>query len=521
MKRIEMNIDINRAEGDLEIALSLEGNRVVEARTVGNLYRGFEQILIGRSPRDAMVITPRVCGICGTAHLYTSTLALEHAWQLPVPPNASRIRNLCLFVEGMLSDLRQTFLYFAADFCHAGYQKKPWFIETKNFFEPFKGEIYLETLAITRDLVGIVALFGGQWPHSSYMLPGGVVAPPEPKRLLAVGSILDKTQQWYEKRVMGMELDAWLELHSAEAYFAKLQENAHASSALGLLSRACRDLKLHELGKGTQHMLSYGTGCNPELWTPGGSNRLLAGGVFNADNGQIESLNQLHIAEHVRYSWFKPYPGGRHPYEGETIPDYQPWAPPYSDRYTWAKAPRYDEKVMQTGPLAELIIGGDLLLRNINALEGSGAWLRQFARIRRVGYELRLARQMLNQLTLNLDDPHYFPPPAGHAVDGEGFGMLMAARGALGHWLKIADGKIAKYQIITPTAWNASPRDSFDQAGHWELSLVGLEIADLEDPIEVEHIIRSHDPCMVCTVHMVKPKSDNHPSEGKRLVFEF
>lgn len=521
MKRVELNIDINRTEGDLEIALSLEDNRVVEARTVGNLYRGFEQILIGRSPRDAMVITPRVCGICGTAHLYASTLALEHAWQLAVPPNATRIRNLCLFTEGMMSDLRQTFLYFAADFGNSRYRQNPWFADAVQAFEPLKGDIYRATLQVTRDLVGIIALFGGQWPHSSYMLPGGVVAPAEPKRLLAAGAILDQTQAWYENQIIGMRIDDWLALTSADHYFNALDQGAHASSALGLLTRACRDLNLHRAGQGSPHMLSYGSGCAPNEWTPGGDHHLLPSGIFNGISHSIEPMDQNRIAEHVRHSWFKPYAGGRHPFQGETIPDYQPWAPPHSDRYTWAKAPRYADNVMQTGPLAELIIGGDALLRDLNTREGSGAWLRQFARIRRVAYELKHARQMLDELAVHLHEPHYFPPAQQAECDGEGYGLLMAARGALGHWLRIEDGKIAKYQIITPTAWNASPRDSSGQAGHWEQSLVGLEIADIDDPVEVGHIIRSHDPCMVCTVHMAIPKNSGDSSGERRWVFGF
>jgi hydrogenase large subunit len=499
MARIELNIDINRAEGDLELALTLEDGVVVDARTIGTLYRGFEQIMIGRTPRDAMVITPRVCGICGTAHLLTSVLALEQAWQLPVPPQAIRIRNLCLGAEGMQSDIRQSFLYFTPDFCHSRYAAKPWFTEALAAFEPFKGDIYRETLAITRQLVGIVAIFGGQWPHSSYMLPGGVVSPAEPKRLLATRAILDEAQEWYERRVVGMPLDAWLAIDSADSHFAALETGPHRDSALGLMTRICRDLDLHRGGRGTPHMLSYGGACDPEQWGPGNTARLMAAGVLDADSGRIEPLDQQAITEHVRHSWFRPYPGGRHPFDGETIPDYQP----HSDRYTWSKAPRYADKVMQTGPLAELLIGGDGLLADLNAREGSGAWLRQFARIRHYGYGLAQARQTLVELARYLGEPHFLNPPKASEVDGQGYGLVMAARGALGHWVKIHDGVIEKYQIVTPTAWNASPRDAAGRMGHWEQSLIGQPVRDADDPIEIGHLIRSHDPCLVCTVHMV------------------
>lgn len=507
MARIELNIDLNRVEGDLEIRLSVEDGIVVEARTVGTLYRGFEQILVGRTARDAMVITPRVCGICGTAHLYAAVLALEHAWGVTPPPNATRIRNLCLLAEAIQSDIRQTFLFFAPDFCQARYQAHPLFGELMAAFEPFRGSAYRETLAITRQIVRIVAEFGGQWPHSSYMLPGGVTNPPEPRRLMACSAALDAAQTWYETQVIGAPLGEWLALDSADTLFAWLDEPAHAKSAWGLLSRFIRSLDLHRLGAGTPHMLSFGTACDPERWAAPYDAHLLPGGFFDGDNGQITRLDHAQINEHVRHSWFRPYPDGRHPWQGETVPDYKPG----SDRYTWAKAPRYGNKVVQTGPLAELLIAGDALIRDLYTREGSNAWLRQFSRLRRIGIELQLARRMLNELTTHIGDPHYIAPTAEAERDGQGCGLIMAARGALGHWISIRDGLIERYQIITPTSWNASPRDSAGQPGHWEQSLVGLKITDEDEHAEIGHIIRSHDPCMVCTVHFLE--------SGKRLHF--
>ena len=499
MSRIELNINLNRVEGDLEIGLTLEEGVVVEARTVGTLYRGFEQIMLGRTPRDAMVITPRVCGICSTSHLYAAVLALEHAWQTPVPAHATRIRNLCLISEGIQNDLRQTFLFFAPDFCNPRYADQPWFDEALATFEPFRGSIYLETLAKTRRVVEIVAQFGGQWPHSSYMLPGGVTTPADMRKILACKAVLDDVQRWYETQVIGATLDDWLALDSADGYFAWLDTPAHANSALGLLSRCARSLDLHRLAAGTPHMLSYGAWCDPENWAAPHSARLLPGGFYDGDSGQTELLDQQLINEHVRHSWFRPYAGGLHPWAGETVPDFQP----NTDRYTWAKAPRYGDKVVQTGPLAELLIAGDALIRSLHAAEGGNAWLRQFARVRRIAVELTHARRMLDDLATHLSDAHFINPSKAQEVDGEGYGLIMAARGALGHWLKVKDGVIERYQIVTPTAWNASPRDSNGQPGHWEQSLVGLSVKDLDDPVEIGHVIRSHDPCLVCTVHML------------------
>lgn len=180
MARTTLDIDLNRVEGDLEFQVDLDGNTVVDARCVGTLFRGFEQLLIGRAPKDGLVITPRVCGICGTAHLYTAALALERLAGLPVTPHATLVRNLCLMAENVQSDLRQSFLFFTPDFCNAIYAAHPLAAELNAAFTPLKGSVVRGTLKATRDVLGIVALFGGQWPHSTYMLPGwwsGMVSP--------------------------------------------------------------------------------------------------------------------------------------------------------------------------------------------------------------------------------------------------------------------------------------------------------------------------------------------------------
>ncbi len=313
MARVELNINLNRVEGDLEIALVLEDGVVSEARTIGSLYRGFEQIMVGRAPRDSLVITPRVCGICGTAHLYSAVQALEQIWQIQIPANAVRIRNLCLIAEGIQNDLRQTFLFFTPDFCNHRYRNRSWFAEMTDRFEPFRGSSYRETLAISREAVKIVAHFGGQWPHSSYMLPGGVTTPATLRRITACSSALDNIQHWYEQSVIGHDLDDWLTLDSADGYFSWLETEAHASTYLGLLSHCARSLNLHDLAAGTPHMLSYGAWCDPERTFASDRVMLIPGGYYDGESGDVTALDQGLINEHVRHSWFRPYEGGRHP----------------------------------------------------------------------------------------------------------------------------------------------------------------------------------------------------------------
>ena len=502
MSRITVDIDLNRVEGDLEFQVDLEDGVVVDARCVGTLYRGFEQIMIGRAPRDALVITPRVCGICGTAHLYAATLALEQIANITPPAQAVHVRNLCLMAETLQSDLRQSFLFFTPDFCNAIYATHPLAAELNAAFTPLKGSIVRGTLKATRDVLGIVALFGGQWPHSTYMLPGGIAQPANSRRILDSRDILVAVRAWFEQAVIGGRLEDWMALDSADALFRwQAAADERERSALGLFNRFSRDIGLQRLGRGTGHLLSYGV--NPQ---PFAEHRELPAGFFNADTQQIETLDQSQINEHVRHSWFLDYPGGRHPWQGETIPDHQPG----SDRYTWAKAPRYGDKVVQTGPLAELRIAGDPLISDLLAREGDNTWLRQFARLRRAGWLLGAMGNTLQAIKASMDQPHYIDPGIDVWPDGESYGLVEAARGGLGHWLRIRNGVIDKYQIVTPTAWNASPRDSEGRHGHWEQSIIGLPVTDPANPVAIGHIVRSHDPCLVCTVHFIGSQRKTH-----------
>jgi hydrogenase large subunit len=93
-----------------------------------------------------------------------------------------------------------------------------------------------------------------------------------------------------------------------------------------------------------------------------------------------------------------------------------------------------------------------------------------------------------------------FCVPAPLPESGEGVGLIEAARGGLGHWLSVKRGRIERYQIIAPTTWNFSPRDSAGQPGPLEQALVGLPAGEGALPT-IQHVVRSFDPCMVCTVH--------------------
>ena len=287
-----------------------------------------------------------------------------------------------------------------------------------------------------------------------------------------------------------------------------MKANDHQNSGVGLITRFGRSIGLQKLGKGASNLLSAGCYYDPEKWQPPYDNRnvLIPGGFYDAETKEVSPFSHLEITEHVRHSWFMDYGGGRHPWEGETIPDYRP----DSDRYSFAKAPRYKGKVVQLGPLAEFVIAGDPLITSFFRAEGPNTWLRQFVRLHRPVAVLRQMRKHVADLIENIDEPTFVKSEA--RTEGVGYGFVNAARGSLGHWLQTAGGKIKNYQVITPTTWNGSPRDSSGTRGHWEESFIGLEIKDLDNPVEVGHLIRSHDACLVCTVHFAKT--------GRRVTYQ-
>ena len=510
MSRRLIQLDMNRVEGDLQITLEVEGNTVTDAWCVGSMYRGYEQVLVGREPTDALVFGPRICGICSTSHLYAATLALEDAGQIPVAPNATRIRNLCLMAEAVMNDARHTFLMFAPDFCNPAYKRHPLYETLLGAFEPpFKGRLARETVQSTKHILGVIVEFGGQWPHSTYMMPGGVTCPLTRDKLAKCLATIETYVRWYETQVLGCSTDQWLSLKNADDFNSWLDVNEyHQNSGVGLITRFGRSIGLQDLGKGASNLLSAGCYYDPAKWQPPYKDRnmLIPGGFYDAETNEISPFSHLEITEHVRHSWFKDYGGGRHPWVGETIPDYQP----DGDRYSFAKAPRYQEKVVQLGPLAELTIAGDPLITSFFRAEGPNTWLRQFARLHRPVIVLRQMRKHVQDLIATVDQPTFVKSSV--PSEGAGYGFVNAARGSLGHWLQLAGGKIKNYQVITPTTWNGSPRDSLGRRGHWEESFIGLEIKDLDNPVEVGHLIRSHDACLVCTVHFART--------GRRITYQ-
>lgn len=159
--------------------------------------------LIGRGALDGLVIAPRICGICGLSHLTTAARTLDMAAGVDIPPNATRIRNLALMVELLQNDMRQSFLMFAPDLANPVYTDKPLFDEATRRYTPFKGKTVVDVIRTTKKLLEIVAIIGVQWPHTSFIVPGGISSVPSLTDLVQCRMLLQDYRKWYETRILG------------------------------------------------------------------------------------------------------------------------------------------------------------------------------------------------------------------------------------------------------------------------------------------------------------------------------
>ncbi len=494
-----IHLPFNRVEGDLEITLEITDGQISRAWSKGTMFRGFERMMQGRAALDGLVITLRICGICSLTHLSAAVEALEAIAEIKPPDNARRLRNLALMAETIQSDMRQSMLMFLVDFANPeSYRHHPLSLEAFNRYTPLSGTSALSAIKETKKLLGVVALIGGQWPHTSFMVPGGVTCQLNLTDALKCRSILTHFQSWFETSVLGCSIDRWLAIDSLEALNVWLDEDpAHQRGDVGFFIRFARLAGLDKIGRGYNNFISYGSHPLPsENIATGTAQRLYPSGF--AQGTQIMPLDLTQIQEDVSYSWYQQEQPSIHPYQGQTTPLFDD---ENNARYSWVKAPRYGGIPAETGPLAEKIIGKDPLFTNLIDQLGANVLTRQLARLTRPANYLPIMHQWLNEVLKNPGAEFY--RPFVEIPDGQGAGLVQAARGALGHWVTVENETIKNYQVITPTAWNGSPRDSADMPGAWEQALQGTHILNVEHPIEAGHVIRSFDPCLVCAVHTV------------------
>ncbi len=474
---------MTRIEGHLRIEAVVEDGTVVEARSSATLYRGFEQMLEGREPTDAVQLTQRFCGVCPTAHAVASSQCLDNALGIMPPDNGRIIRNLIQGANYIQSHILHFYHLTVLDFVR-GPEIPPFVPRYEADYRLPKTtsdamiDHYVQALHVRLKAHEMSAVFSGKMPHCASVVPGGVTMIPEVDKIT--------TFLWRLKELRDFIDNVYLPdvMTIAEVY---------------------RDYV--EIGTGCRCVLSYGAfdlDSEPQV-----TKRKRFFKMARVRDGKIESVDPGRITEDVRSSWYRS-PSGLHPREGSTIPD-----PKKATGYSWIKAPRYEGSVYEVGPMARAVIGlaadaesphAKLLRSSLDHLRLSPESLfsvlgRHLAR----AIETKAMADAMASwvLEIQLDKP--VATPFEMPKEATGYGLWDASRGALGHWIAIRDKKIDRYQAVVPTTWNASPRDDAGRPGPIEQALVGTEVKDPSNPFSLARIVRSFDPCIACAVHVVTP----------------
>lgn len=342
---------------------------------------------------------------------------------------------------------------------------------------------YVQALNMRRVAHEMSAIFSGKMPHNMATVPGGVTSP------LTVDKIANFMWKLQDLR--------------------NFIDNVYIPDVIAV-AEVYSDY--FEIGKGCGNLLSYG--CF-DLETSEKDltkrKRLLLQGTTSAIDLKHNALDPSKIAEYVKNSWYKSK-SGLHPSQGETDPDFTK-----ADAYSWLKAPRYDGKVYEVGPLAHMVVsyvGGEPTVRSLvdstlaHFKAGPQALFSVLGRHAARALECKfIADSMVNWL-LELKPGEPVCAEYTRPTEGKGMGLWNAPRGALGHWIEIEEGKIKNYQCVVPSTWNLSPRDDQGQPGPVEQAITGTKIRDESNPFEIVRIVRAFDPCIACAVHLITPKGN-------------
>jgi len=513
----ELNISpVGRVEGDLDVRVYMENGVVTRAHTQAAMFRGFERIMAGKDPQAGLIVTPRICGICGGSHLYCASSALDTVWKTTLTPNALLLRAIGQATETIQSIPRWFYAIFATDMANKKYANKPLYAEVVKRFSAYVGTSFQRGVVASGRPVEVYAIFGGQWPHSSYMVPGGVMCAPTLKDVTRAHAIMNQFRKdWLETLWLGCSIERYLQIKSWDDMLAWVEENeSQKNSDLGLFIRASLEFGLHKLGQGVSRFIATGTYLHKDHYnhpTIEGRNAALISrsGFYDAHTKQYQVFDHLNIKEHVSHSWYEAQPA-LHPWQ-EPLPTPVPSQNLHNSdmagKYSWSKSPRYLDMAAEAGPLARVVMNAnpdnllshqlyDPLFGDIMDKLGANVFTRTLARMHEAPRIYDYIDEWLRGIDLNGE--FYIKP---EERDGLGFGATEAARSALAHWIEIKNGVIENYQVMAPTTWNVGPNDDMGNAGPIEAALEGIEIEDPHDPVEVGIVARSFDSCLVCTVH--------------------
>jgi hydrogenase large subunit len=552
---------VTRIEGHLRVEAVVENGVITDAYSAGTMVRGIEKILIGRDPRDAWAITERVCGVCTTVHALASVRAVEDALGISVPPTAEIVRNMMNATQYVQDHVIHFYHLHALDWVDvvnalkadpkkaaalaqsfSQYDKNTpaHFSDVQNKIKAFAAsglgifangywghpayklppEVnligvahYLDALEWQKDVIKIHTIFGGKNPHPNYLV-GGVPCSIDTNEVAAINS---------ER------------LNLVNQLISQADEFVNQVYIPDLLAVASFYKDWAQWGGGLQNYLSYGDfptrGYNhPESF------KYPRGAVLNRDLTHVYPVNPRdtqEIKEYIAHSWYDYQDGdntGLHPWAGETKINYTGPKPPFetlegSTKYSFLKTPRWKDNPMEVGPLARLVVAyasGDTTVKElVGQTLGKlgvpvGALFSTLGRTAARGLDAALAmiwlKEFNDELTqrVKINEVSTFNgerwEPKTWPAEAEGVGLVEAPRGSLAHWIKIRDGAIENYQLVVPTTWNGSPRDTKLQRSAFEQSLIGTPVAKLDEPVEIIRTIHSFDPCIACAVHLFDPQ---------------
>lgn len=455
MKKITIN-PVTRISGFMEIETYLENNIVVDAKTEGLLFRGFEKMLVGRPPLDAVYFTERICGICSTAHSIASTMALENALGIVPSEQGRYLRDFVHGCEFLQNHIRHFYQYTVPDFIKLP-EVSPLFEGNGTDYRLSKDKNdliaghYFDSLEISRSAHEMLAILGGKVPHNHGVFVGGISTQATTDKIIKMKSILSQISHFISSAMIP-------DVYEIARYYGEY----------------------YSIGMGYGNLLSYGCFNNyKDIGT-------LYVNPMVYVNGKFAPFDPKGVTERSDYAWYRDNPEEGHHYVKPQEEDFGK-----ANAYSWVKAPRYFGVPCEGGPLARMWLSG-------NYKKGISTMDRTIARV----LEAKKLTEILDTLLKNLipgtsvQSEYTIPEHSG------GAGLIDTTRGALAHWLEISDGRILTYNIITPSAWNLSTMTPNGLKGTAERALIGTQIKDTENPFELGRIIRSFDPCVSCATHV-------------------
>ena len=560
VRRVDFD-PVTRVAGALAFhtVVDLENRQVLETASMATLFRGYEIILKGRDPRDAIFISSRACGVCGGVHANTAALACEMAFGIHPPPLGATARNIMQAVEYLYDHPIHLSLLAGPDFSEQAVRETnpeiwerarntrtqgrathgyEFMSELMTDLTPLTGKLYLEGLHYTRLAREAYVLIGGKFPHPQTVVPGGVSASMDASDL---NEIMLRVVKYFD---YGRKTAAiWDDL---TAFFYEVNPKYQDIGT--------RPMNLIECGQWDDAHAYDGTYANCDewgrkRWAPPG---VVVDGELITTSLQMVNAGLEEFVEHAFYEeWtdgsaprFATDPAGNplspyHPWNKETIP--KPTATSWKEKYSWSTAPRWDRMAMETGAYSRIWIAaqtGAANYRQSDYIHSTGRSLQidlpqatlpndpiewhipevwgAFERNRAraycilytaaIAYEnLHIAYDLIRKGGPDARMSTPFKIPQDHRV---GVGLWSAGRGFLTHHMEIDNGVIENYQILTPSTWMASPKDPFGNPGPYEEAVLATPLLEnYERPedfkgIDVLRAIRSFDPCMPCTTHM-------------------